>query len=318
MTACCLFFRQKLGHVSWKVPGSEKKKFSIQSRLKLGNCHRKMMKVYIGHKCCTQTYKKTFRANYYKPGAGRKTPCAANAWSLGDLFDLEKFHCVFTLSSATASNNCTYPQFATIEDRTEELVWLRTCVLILQSWVCFNAINKWARKSVRNLSWSAELFVAFVSYSVVDYLFCLAFQFFDWYTFLGLKVFCVAIRDAVFCLVFVFHSKQPCFLKKIFQKLLAVLSNPKMETERVTQDLLLNDSCWYLAWLLPHVWEWMRFLSQGNSQRNAMLICFWHPKHLGKKKVKLHNCFDFNSFCLGSIKAKFTVLWCCHHLKKVT
>lgn len=203
MTACCLFFRQKLGHVSWKVPGSEKKKFSIQSRLKLGTCHKNMMKVYMGHRC-TQTYKKTFRANYYKPGAGRKTPCAANAWSLGDLFDLEKFHCVFTLSPATASNNCTYPQFATIGDRTEELVWLRTCVLILQSWVCFNAINKWARKSVRNLSWSAELFVAFASYSAVDYLFCLAFQFLDWYMFLGLKVFCVAIRDAVFCLVCLF------------------------------------------------------------------------------------------------------------------
>lgn len=215
MTACCLFFRQKLGHVSWKVPGSEKKKFSIQSRLKLGTCHKNMMKVYMGHRC-TQTYKKTFRANYYKPGAGRKTPCAANAWSLGDLFDLEKFHCVFTLSPATASNNCTYPQFATIGDRTEELVWLRTCVLILQSWVCFNAINKWARKSVRNLSWSAELFVAFASYSAVDYLFCLAFQFLDWYTFLGLKVFCVAIRDAVFCLVCLFFIPSNLVFSKRF------------------------------------------------------------------------------------------------------
>lgn len=153
--------------------------------------------------------------SYYKRSAGRKTPCAANAWSLGDLFDLEKCHCVFTLSPATASNNCTYPQFATIEDRTEELVWLSTCVLILKSWVCFNAVNKCARKTVRNLSWSAELFVAFVSYSVVDYLFCLAFQFFDWYTFLGLNVFWVTIRDAVFCFV-CFSFQATLFSQKDF------------------------------------------------------------------------------------------------------
>lgn len=164
--------------------------------------------------------------SYYKRSAGRKTPCAANAWSLGDLFDLEKCHCVFTLSPATASNNCTYPQFATIEDRTEELVWLSTCVLILKSWVCFNAVNKCARKTVRNLSWSAELFVAFVSYSVVDYLFCLAFQFFDWYTFLGLNVFWVTIRDAVFCFV-CFSFQATLFSQKDFSEVIGCPFKPQ-------------------------------------------------------------------------------------------
>lgn len=73
-------------------------------------------------------------------------------------------------SPATALNDGMYPRLATGEDRPEGPASLTRC-LCTYSTVFFNGINT-CSKAVRKVSWPAEMFVAFVLFSAVEYLFC--------------------------------------------------------------------------------------------------------------------------------------------------
>lgn len=119
----------------------------------------------------------------------------------------------------------------------------------------------------------------------------------NWDGLLGLKA-CCGIRDFLFGLSCFLNPTQFCFLKKLFQKLLAILSNLEMETVSycVSDSGTLTKRSLLTLDLADFLCVGVNEVAFASKQRKATLIWFWHPRHLVRKYGQTFKLFSLQFF----------------------